>query len=71
MWIPGLPGIFVNLWPDHFKYRQEETKRWLDELLQSLLQAKGVEEAVAAIESGDGSFSWLGAVVHSALSPKP
>ncbi|MDZ4132629.1 MAG: serine hydrolase domain-containing protein [Dethiobacteria bacterium] len=38
--------------------RQEETKRKLDELLQSLLKAKGVEEAVAAIESGDGSFKW-------------
>jgi D-alanyl-D-alanine carboxypeptidase len=41
--------------------RQEETKRKLDELLQSLFKAKGVEEAVAAIESGDGSFKWFGA----------
>ncbi len=42
--------------------KQEEIKSKLAELLQGLLKVKGVHEAIAAVESGDGSFRWSGAV---------
>ncbi len=41
---------------------QEEIKSKLEELLQGLLKVKGVNEAIAAVESGDGSFLWSGFV---------
>lgn len=42
--------------------RQEELKGKLNSLLPLLLKAKGVEEVIAAVESGDGSFQWFGSI---------
>ena len=38
--------------------KQDELKNKLDDLFQGLYKAKGVRQAIAAIESGDGSFRW-------------
>ena len=38
--------------------KQDELKNKLDDLFQGLYKARGVRQAIAAIESGDGSFRW-------------
>lgn len=41
-----------------FSGKQDEVTGKLNQLFQGLLKTKGVRQAVAAVESGDGSFRW-------------
>lgn len=50
----------ANTTSDIQSAKQEETMSRLAELLQGLLKIKGVNEAIAAVESGDKSFRWSG-----------
>ncbi len=44
-----------------FNGNQEELRSKLNQLFQDLLKGKAVQQATAAVESGDGSFRWFAA----------